>query len=53
MNSFKGVRDALDYEINRQIAVLEEGSKVIQETRLWDPKALKSVPMRSKEEAKD
>ncbi len=53
MNSFKGVRDALDYEINRQIAALKQGEAVIQETRLWDPDALKTVSMRSKEEAKD
>jgi aspartyl-tRNA(Asn)/glutamyl-tRNA(Gln) amidotransferase subunit B len=53
MNSFKGVKDALEFEINRQIEVLEAGEKVIQETRLWDAKELETVPMRTKEEAKD
>jgi aspartyl-tRNA(Asn)/glutamyl-tRNA(Gln) amidotransferase subunit B len=53
MNSFKGVKDALGYEIERQIEVLDSGKKVVQETRLWDTKDLKTIPMRSKEEAKD
>ncbi len=53
MNSFKGVKDALEFEINRQIKVLDDGGKVIQETRLWDAKELTTVPMRTKEEAKD
>ena len=53
MNSFKGVKDALQFEIERQIGVLESGEKVIQETRLWDTKELKTVSMRTKEEAKD
>ena len=53
MNSFKGVRDALAYEIDRQIEVLGSGGKLIQETRLWDPQKLKTHPMRSKEEAMD
>ncbi len=53
MNSFKAVRDALAYEIERQKGLLQAGEKIIQETRLWDPKALHTVSMRSKEEAKD
>jgi len=53
MNSFKGVKDALEFEINRQIEALENGEKILQETRLWDIKELKTVPMRTKEEAKD
>jgi len=53
MNSFKGVKDALEFEIQRQIGLLESGEKIIQETRLWDTKELKTIPMRSKEEAKD
>ncbi len=53
MNSFKGVKDALAYEIERQIEVLESGGQVVQETRLWDARGLKTVTMRTKEEAKD
>ncbi|MDD5431793.1 MAG: Asp-tRNA(Asn)/Glu-tRNA(Gln) amidotransferase subunit GatB [Candidatus Omnitrophica bacterium] len=53
MNSFKGVRDALDYEIKRQIEALENGEKIIQQTMAWDTKSLCTVPMRTKEEAKD
>lgn len=53
MNSFKGVKDALSYEIERQIAALENGEKIIQETRLWDVKENKTYVMRTKEEAKD
>jgi aspartyl-tRNA(Asn)/glutamyl-tRNA(Gln) amidotransferase subunit B len=53
MNSFKGVRDALAYEIERQTKALQKGEKIVQETRLWDPKALKTFSMRTKEEAKD
>ena len=53
MNSFKGVRDALNYEIERQIKLVRKGEKVIQETRLWDAKGSKTFSMRTKEEAKD
>jgi len=53
MNSFKGVKDALTYEIERQSALLDSGEIIIQETRLWDPKTSKTVPMRTKEGAKD
>ncbi len=53
MNSFKAVKDALNFEIERQIGVLNSGGAVKQDTRLWDAKELKTVPMRSKEEAKD
>ncbi len=53
MNSFKGVRDALAYEIVRQNELIAGGGAVVQETRLWDARALKTVPMRTKEEAKD
>jgi len=53
MNSFKGVRDALEYEIERQTELLNDGKPVIQETRLWDAKELKTFSMRTKEEAKD
>ncbi len=53
MNSFKGVKDALAYEINRQKELLEEGKKIIQETRLWNTASQKTFTMRSKEEAMD
>jgi aspartyl-tRNA(Asn)/glutamyl-tRNA(Gln) amidotransferase subunit B len=53
MNSFKAVRDALVFEIERQTEVLGTGGKIAQETRLWDAKELKTLTMRTKEEAKD
>ncbi|MFA6350570.1 MAG: Asp-tRNA(Asn)/Glu-tRNA(Gln) amidotransferase subunit GatB [Candidatus Omnitrophota bacterium] len=53
MNSFKAVKDALEYEVKRQSAVLDEGGKIIQETRLWDEKLMQSVSMRTKEGAHD
>jgi len=53
MNSFRFVRQAIDYEITRQIALLESGGKVVQETRLWDTQRNVSRPMRSKEDAHD
>ena len=53
LNSFKFVRDALTEEIARQVAVLEEGGEVAQETRTYDPKTGKTRTMRSKEEAED
>jgi len=53
MNSFKAVRQALEYEIERQKETLDGGGKVIQETRLWDQDKLKTFSMRSKEEAFD
>lgn len=53
INSFKFIGDAIEYEIERQIELVSEGKKVIQETRLWDPKAKQTVSMRSKEEAAD
>jgi aspartyl-tRNA(Asn)/glutamyl-tRNA(Gln) amidotransferase subunit B len=53
MNSFKGVKDALAYEIERQIEALENGEKIVQETRLWDAREGRTFSMRSKEEAKD
>jgi aspartyl-tRNA(Asn)/glutamyl-tRNA(Gln) amidotransferase subunit B len=53
LNSFKNVRDALNFEINRQIGLLNNGEKIIQETRLWNAQSLKTFSMRSKEEAKD
>ncbi|MFH0790628.1 MAG: Asp-tRNA(Asn)/Glu-tRNA(Gln) amidotransferase subunit GatB [Candidatus Omnitrophota bacterium] len=53
MNSFRGVKDALGFEIERQSKLLDNGQTVIQETRLWDTKELKTVSMRVKEEAQD
>lgn len=53
MNSFRGVERALEYEIRRQRAILDEGGKVLQQTRLWDPDQGKTFGMRGKEEAHD
>ncbi|MDK2887477.1 MAG: aspartyl-tRNA(Asn)/glutamyl-tRNA(Gln) amidotransferase subunit [Thermoanaerobacter sp.] len=53
MNSFKALQRALAYEVERQIAVLEEGGRIIQETRTWDESKGVTLPMRSKEEAHD
>ena len=53
INSFKFVKEALEYEIKRQTNVLNEGGKVNQETRLWDVEKGVTATMRSKEEAHD
>ena len=53
INSFRFVERALEYEIKRQIGLLREGGKVVQETRLWDSAAAITQSMRSKEEAHD
>ncbi len=53
MNSFKFAKQAIDYEIKRQIALLEKGERVVQESRLWDGTENRTKPMRSKEEAHD
>src|SRR6266436_6067347 len=53
MNSFSGVRKALEYEIPRQIAVLQAGGKLIQSTRRWDDTAGITEEMRTKEFAHD
>jgi len=53
INSFKGLVDAIDYEIERQTEVLEDGGHVVQETRTWDPARGITLSMRSKENAHD
>ncbi|MCK5524766.1 MAG: Asp-tRNA(Asn)/Glu-tRNA(Gln) amidotransferase subunit GatB [Thiomargarita sp.] len=53
LNSFRFVERALDFEIERQIDVLESGAQVIQETRLYDADKNETRPMRTKEEAND
>jgi len=53
INSFRFVRKAIDYELNRQAEVLESGGRIIQETRLWNSDEERTVSMRSKEEAHD
>lgn len=53
INSFKYVRDAVEYEIKRQTKVLNEGGKIYQETRLWNIDRGETAVMRSKEEAHD
>jgi aspartyl-tRNA(Asn)/glutamyl-tRNA(Gln) amidotransferase subunit B len=53
MNSLRSIRDAIDSEVARQIAVLEGGGKIIQETRGWDESRGTTLSMRSKEEAQD
>jgi len=53
LNSFRYLAHALEYEIERQIGVLESGGAVVQETRLWNVAAGRTEPMRSKEFAHD
>ncbi|MBH96654.1 MAG: Asp-tRNA(Asn)/Glu-tRNA(Gln) amidotransferase GatCAB subunit B [Gammaproteobacteria bacterium] len=53
VNSFRFVEKAIDTEIRRQIEILEDGGRVVQETRLYDPDKDETRPMRSKEEAND
>ncbi len=53
LNSFKAIARAIENERERQIELLEEGKKVIQETRRWDDNKEYSYPMRSKEDAMD
>jgi aspartyl-tRNA(Asn)/glutamyl-tRNA(Gln) amidotransferase subunit B len=53
LNSFRYLQHALEYEIERQIGVLESGGRVEQETRLWNLGAGRTEPMRSKEYAHD
>ena len=53
VNSFRFIRAALEYEIERQIEVIEEGGRVVQETRLWNSDEGRTYAMRSKEQAHD
>jgi aspartyl-tRNA(Asn)/glutamyl-tRNA(Gln) amidotransferase subunit B len=53
INSFRFVEKAINYEVARQIDLIESGSKVVQETRLYDPDKGETRAMRSKEEAND
>jgi len=53
VNSFRFVKMAIEYEVQRQIAVVESGGKVVQESRLFDPGSGETVSMRSKEHAHD
>ncbi|MFI4973269.1 MAG: Asp-tRNA(Asn)/Glu-tRNA(Gln) amidotransferase subunit GatB [Caulobacterales bacterium] len=53
VNSYRYIHQAIEYEARRQVAILEDGGKIDQETRLFDPNKGETRPMRSKEEADD
>ena len=53
LNSFRYIRAALEYEIERQIGVIEDGGRVVQESRLWNNAEGRTSSMRSKEQAHD
>jgi len=53
VNSFKFIRAALEYEIERQVELIEQGGRVMQETRLWNADEGRTYAMRSKEQAHD
>ncbi|HEY4011272.1 MAG TPA: Asp-tRNA(Asn)/Glu-tRNA(Gln) amidotransferase subunit GatB, partial [Acidobacteriaceae bacterium] len=53
VNSFRYIRAALEYEIERQIGVIEDGGRVVQESRLWNNAEGRTYSMRSKEQAHD
>jgi aspartyl-tRNA(Asn)/glutamyl-tRNA(Gln) amidotransferase subunit B len=53
LNSFRFLERAIDYEVRRQIDLIEDGGRVVQETRLYDPDRDETRPMRSKEDAHD
>ena len=53
VNSFRALQRAIEYEIDRQIEIVEEGGEVVQETRLWDDNAGETRSMRGKEDAHD
>lgn len=53
VNSFSALQRAIEYEIDRQIEIVEEGGQVVQETRLWDDNSKETRSMRGKEDAHD
>ncbi|MCP6761314.1 MAG: Asp-tRNA(Asn)/Glu-tRNA(Gln) amidotransferase subunit GatB [Fischerella sp. CENA71] len=53
MNSFNAIQKAIEYEIERQIAAIEAGERIIQETRLWEEGAQRTISMRTKEGSSD
>ena len=53
VNSFSALQRAIEYEIDRQIEIVEEGGEVVQETRLWDDNSRETRSMRGKEDAHD
>jgi aspartyl-tRNA(Asn)/glutamyl-tRNA(Gln) amidotransferase subunit B len=53
LNSFRAVYRAIEYEASRQISILEEGGKILRETRRWDDGLGRSFAMRTKEQAQD
>ncbi|MEM9116548.1 MAG: Asp-tRNA(Asn)/Glu-tRNA(Gln) amidotransferase subunit GatB [Cyanobacteria bacterium P01_F01_bin.56] len=53
MNSFSAIQKAIEYEIDRQIAAIEAGEKIYQETRLWEEGSQRTISMRSKEGSSD
>ncbi len=53
MNTFKGVRQGLEYEVKRQLSAVKDNEKIVQETRLWDADKQVTISMRRKEEATD
>ena len=53
LNSFKFLQEAIDYEVRRQIELIEDGGKVVQATRLFDPDKVETRQMRSKEDSMD
>ncbi len=53
LNSFRFLEEAINHEVRRQIELIEDGGRVVQETRLYDPDKRETRPMRSKEDAQD
>ena len=53
LNSFKFLEKAIEFEVRRQVEILEDGGRIVQETRLYDPDRDETRSMRSKEEAND
>ncbi|MFN3360921.1 MAG: Asp-tRNA(Asn)/Glu-tRNA(Gln) amidotransferase subunit GatB [Pseudanabaenaceae cyanobacterium] len=53
MNSFNAIQRAIDYEIDRQVAAIEAGERIVQETRLWEENSQRTITMRVKEGSSD